>query len=244
MGPFLTALVGKLPAIAGAVGSAASNIFGAKYSAKRQEELTREQQQINIQEAQKNRDFQERMSNTAYQRAAKDLEGAGLNRILALGSAASSPGGATASPTDLGSSAKALDELSNTGSKTMAGALAGANVASAIQTVKNQKAQEQLTRADTVLRTRQALAIEPAVKAGEGINSAIDVVDKALKAAGRYYGEKHGGYAAKYNKLENELLRLKNQIQDDMRSSAKSYSEDGIIDTLEKTFKWTPKAVK
>ena len=49
----------------------------------------------NSEEAQKNRDWQEEMSNTSYQRAVKDLEAAGLNPVLAAynGYGASTPSG-------------------------------------------------------------------------------------------------------------------------------------------------------
>lgn len=51
-------------------------------------------------EAQKSRDYQTAMSNTAYQRAVQDMEKAGLNPYLAYtNGGASTPAGATASPT-------------------------------------------------------------------------------------------------------------------------------------------------
>ena len=76
--------------------------------------------------------FQERMSNTAYQRAADDLELAGLNRILALGSPATTPGGSVAPVGDPFGAA-------------MESASSASGIRRQSQEIKNLKAQEGLT---------------------------------------------------------------------------------------------------
>ena len=81
-------------------GTTANNRFNAE-----QAEMARI---FSASEAQKDRDFQERMSSTAYQRAAKDMLAAGINPAtltgLSGGSAASTPSGSTASGTSASAS--------------------------------------------------------------------------------------------------------------------------------------------
>lgn len=74
------------------------SIFGSETSAANNAAnvaMQRETNQMTIAENQKNRDFQQQMSSTAYQRASQDMQAAGLNPMMMFGSgsAASTPSG-------------------------------------------------------------------------------------------------------------------------------------------------------
>lgn len=80
------------------VHSWANNLLTGERDYGRQKELQEIAQQFSANEAEKSRSWQAQLSNTAYQRAAKDLKAAGLNPALLYSSSgqASTPAGATA----------------------------------------------------------------------------------------------------------------------------------------------------
>lgn len=114
--------------------------------------------------------FQRQMSNTAYQRAARDMKAAGLNRVLALGSPASSPGGAQA-------------PIANIGSGMMAGAASAAQVANTVASTRYQKLQSDIVAPEA---HRARLLLE-AQKAAE--KKGRSVVSTYASPVTQFFGE-------------------------------------------------------
>lgn len=167
--------------------------------------------------AKENRDFQERMSSTAYQRASKDLSAAGLNRILALGSPASTPGGALAVMQN--TKAGIGKGISNAGPLAINTALAVKKTTSEIASIDAQTKSTQATEANTLANTALINTRQLTESHGEVVASVYADIVRTLKImSGNLTPEE---MAVKAKQLINEYAPQIKRYIEQMGGSAK-----------------------
>jgi len=192
--------------IGGGLG-ALGNVIGGWFGSKGQASANA----ANLQIAREQMAFQERMSGTAYQRAAKDLKAAGLNRILALGNSASTPPGASAT-------------MQNEGAAKQAAAIQIGNIASATA----------LNYATANLKTQQAKALGGAAAVGEGAGGVIDKVKDAVTDTSEK-SPLYGIRLAMTDLIEKGVDYYKS-FNNNNRSSAKQPAQIGPMEMLEMNY--------
>lgn len=215
--------------LAGAGIGAIGNIVGGLLGSSGAQQANNATAAYNAMEAQKNRDFQERMANTAYQRAMNDMRAAGLNPILAY-----SQGGA-ATPSGSAASMKFENTMEALGEGVSSAGQLARNAAD-LQQVRantdNTKAQEEVNREQVALTKANA------VKAVQETATSAALMEKA-KAEAALTTEELGSPAARRALYGSQAASASSQADVNRRivESTSRYGTSavgGIFDTMER----------
>ena len=163
--------------------------------------------EINIAQAELNRKFQERMSNTAYQRAMDDMKKAGLNPILAY-----NQGGASV-PTGSTATAAAASKTGLTGAALQA-----------YTGISSARAQAQQVQSQTELN--ETSKVLTAANTAKAVNEAQLIREKTEQTRlNNVRNKKYEGADSTLGRLANKASSATNKVIDAFESSAKQREE-------------------
>lgn len=166
-------MLGELLGLGSGLVGGALNYYGAKKANEMNLKIAREQMGFQQGSNREQMAFQERMSNTAYQRAMQDMSAAGLNPILAFNhGGASTPPGSSSS----GASAQMMNELGGSVNSAIEARRAHAEVKNLFEQNKNIRSQTELNKA----LVEQAKAVTGKTSS-DTVRSWIDTLGDAAK---------------------------------------------------------------
>lgn len=161
------------PLIGGLLSGGAS-LLGSIFSSNTSAQNTQAQIAASEQQQQTQNQFQEQMSNTAYQRASADMKAAGLNPMMMFGSgsAASSPSGSSIQA-PMPQTKSALGDLGDAVSKAFSSALQVKTFDKMTEEIANLQTDRAKMEAATALTQQQTKTEEQDTLRGSNVNSLL-----------------------------------------------------------------------